>query len=84
MVLKKILLLILLCFSVATYGQQRKIKILKSELSYSDEDKHPGATILIGKVKIQHAGAILYCKKAFYYRENNFFKAIFIFFLIPM
>ena len=76
MVLKKILLLILLCFSVATFSQQRKIKILKSELSYSDEDKHPGATILIGKVKIQHAGAILYCKKAFYYREDNFFKAI--------
>lgn len=76
MILKKILLLIVLCFSVATFSQQRKIKILKSELSYADDDKHPGATILIGKVKIQHAGAILYCQKAFYYREDNFFKAI--------
>ena len=77
MVLKKILLLILLCFSVVSFSQQkRKIKILESELSYTDEDKHPGATILIGKVKIQHAGAILNCQKAFYYREENFFKAI--------
>jgi lipopolysaccharide export system protein LptA len=59
-----------------TYAQQRKIKILRSELSYTDEEKHPGATILIGKVKIQHAGAILDCKKAFYYRADNFFKAI--------
>lgn len=76
MIMKKILLLLLLCFSVASFSQQRKIRILKSELSYTDEDKHPGATILIGKVKIQHAGAILNCKKAFYYREENFFKAI--------
>ena len=74
--LKRILFLIILCISVVGYSQQRKIKILKSELSYTDEDKHPGATILIGKVKIQHAGAILNCQKAFYYREENFFKAI--------
>lgn len=45
-------------------------------MSYTDEEKHPGATILIGKVKIQHAGAILDCKKAFFYRADNFFKAI--------
>ncbi len=57
-------------------SQQRKIKILKSDLSYTDEEKHPGATILIGHVKIAHAGAILDCKKAFFYRKDNFFKAI--------
>lgn len=74
--MKKILLLILLFFSICSFSQQRKIKILRSELSYTDEEKHPGATILIGKVKIQHAGAIMDCKKAFYYREQNFFKAI--------
>lgn len=66
----------MLFFSIFSFSQQRKIKILKSELSYTDEEKHPGATILIGNVKIQHAGAILDCKKAFYYRADNFFKAI--------
>jgi lipopolysaccharide export system protein LptA len=74
--LKKILLILILT-SVASFGQQqKKINILHSDLSYPGEEKYPGAIILIGKVKIQHAGAILDCKKAFYYKDENFFKAI--------
>ncbi|MEQ6124094.1 OstA-like protein [Pseudotenacibaculum sp. MALMAid0570] len=74
--MKKILLAIFVLSCFVGFSQQRKIKILKSELSYTDEEKHPGATILIGKVKIEHEGAILDCQKAFYYRKDNFFKAI--------
>jgi lipopolysaccharide export system protein LptA len=74
--MKKVLLLVLISFSVFSFAQQKKIEILKSELSYADEEKYPGALILIGKVKMRHAGAILDCKKAFYYKADNFFKAI--------
>jgi len=57
-------------------SQQKKITIKKSDLSYSDEEKYPGATILIGNVLMEHEGALLSCKKAFFYKERNFFKAI--------
>ena len=56
MVLKKILLLILLCFSVASFSQQRKIRILKSELSYTDEDNMQDAYgLLNGRVSFYSA-----------------------------
>ena len=56
-------------------AQQKKL-IYKAELQYADEEKYPGATVLVGAVKMTHAGAILTCKKAFYYKKTNFFKAI--------
>ena len=74
--MKKALLYFLLGISLNVSSQQRKIKILKSEISYTDEDTYPGATILLGKVKMSHAGAILNCHRAFYYKDDNFFKAI--------
>ena len=46
------------------------------KIQFSDEEKYPGATVLIGKVTMIHAGAVLTSKKAFYYKETNFFKAI--------
>lgn len=49
---------------------------MSSEISTSDEEKYPGATILIGNVKVAHEGATLDCKRALLYREKNIFKAI--------
>ena len=71
------LLIFFLALSQSVMGQDKRIKILPSEnISYRDEANFPGADILIGEVKIAHEGAILTCKKAFYYQEKNFFKAI--------
>ncbi len=49
---------------------------MSSEISTVDEDKFPGATILIGNVKVAHEGATLDCKRALLYREKNIFQAI--------
>ena len=56
-------------------SQAKKISIEKTEYSYPGEGKFEGATILIGNVKMSHAGAKLTCKKALYYKDKNFFKA---------
>jgi lipopolysaccharide export system protein LptA len=74
--LKKIQVIILLfVVSNVCFSQQKKIKF-DAEIQFSDEEKYPGATVLIGKVTMIHAGAVLTSKKAFYYKETNFFKAI--------
>ena len=40
-----------------------------------DEEKLPGATILLGHVKIKHEGITLKCKKAIHYKNDNYIKA---------
>ena len=72
--MKKIILLFFF-ISFVSFSQTKQIKILSSKYSYFDEKKYPGATVLLGNVKIAHEGAILDCKKALYYKEKNFFKA---------
>ena len=74
--MKRVLLVVFILSSFIGLSQQKKINIIHSDLSYTDEKKYPGATILIGGVKISHEGAILNCKKAFYYQKDNFFKGI--------
>ena len=73
--MKKILTILFIFISCLGFSQQKKIKF-DADLQFADEEKYPGATVLIGKVKMIHAGAILTSKKAFYYKEDNFFKAI--------
>lgn len=70
-----ILFCLFISFSVG-FTQTRKIEILSSKISTANEEKFPGATILIGNVKIAHEGATLSCQKALYYQKENFFKAI--------
>lgn len=74
--MKKILLFILVITYIQVSSQNKRIKILSSKISTFDEKKWPGATILIGDVKIAHEGATLDCKRALLYREQNIFKAI--------
>ena len=57
------------------FSQNKKI-IYEAEIQEADEKKYPGATLLIGKVKMTHEGAVLTCKQALYYKERNFFRAI--------
>ena len=50
--------------------------IYSAEQQYVDEDRFPGATVLLGNVKMTHEGAILTCKQALFYQKENFFKAL--------
>jgi lipopolysaccharide export system protein LptA len=50
--------------------------VYSADLQYVDEEEYPGATVLIGNVKMTHAGALLTCKQALFYQKENFFKAL--------
>lgn len=70
-------LVFLFCFSFFTLiAQNKKIRIISSDISTVDEKKFPDATILIGNVKIAHEGATLDCKRALLYKKKNLFEAI--------
>lgn len=74
--LKKLFLFTFLLFAITSYSQARRIKILSTEQATADEKKYPGATILIGNVKMEHEGATLDCKRALLYKKENIFKAL--------
>ncbi len=74
--LKKLFLFSFLIISIASFSQAKKIKILSTQLSTTDQEKYPDATILIGNVKMAHEGATLECKRALLYQKENIFKAL--------
>ncbi|WP_348702961.1 OstA-like protein [Tenacibaculum sp. 190524A02b] len=73
--MKRLFILTFLFLAVQGFSQTKKIKVLSSQFSEADEEKYPGATILIGDVKIAHEGATLDCKRALLYKKKNLFKA---------
>ncbi|MDB4497413.1 hypothetical protein N9254_08090, partial [Flavobacteriaceae bacterium] len=73
--MKNLLIIFFVLITSIGFSQKKKI-IYDADLQFVDEEKYPGATVLIGNVKMIHAGAILTSKKAFYYKKENFFKAI--------
>ncbi len=75
-ILKKLFLLTLLLFSIGSYSQAKIIKILSTDQSISDDEKYPGAKVLIGNVKMKHEGATLESKFALFYQKENIFKAV--------
>ncbi|WP_422091959.1 OstA-like protein [Tenacibaculum ovolyticum] len=74
--MKKIFFFTFLLISIVGYSQSKRIKILSTQLSTADEEKYPGATILSGKVKMEHEGATLDCQRALFYKKENIFKAV--------
>ncbi|MDY0779392.1 OstA-like protein [Tenacibaculum sp. IB213877] len=74
--MKKVFFFILCIATTISFSQTKKIQILSSEISTVDEEKYPGATILIGNVKIAHEGATLDCKRALLYKDKNLFQAV--------
>ena len=74
--MKRLFILFFLLGSIGVFSQTKKIRVLSSEYSEADEKKYPGATILIGNVKIAHEGATLDCKQALLYKKENLFKAL--------
>ena len=57
-------------------AQEKKKIEYTAEIQEVDEIKYPGATILLGNVKMKHEGIDLTCQQALYYQKQNFFKAI--------
>jgi lipopolysaccharide export system protein LptA len=71
----KALLILLFIFSSIAFGQGKRISIVHSDNSTIDEEKLPGATVLLGNVYIKHEGISLQCKKAIHYTKDNYIKA---------
>ena len=73
--MNKLIIFTFLLINFLGFSQSKKM-IYSAEQQYVDEEKYPGATILIGNVKMIHAGAVLTCKQALFYQKENFFKAL--------
>lgn len=74
--MKRFFFLLLIIYTTTSFSQEkRKIKYY-AEQQEADEEKYPGATMLLGNVKMNHEGIILTCQKALFYKKENFFKAI--------
>ena len=73
---RNIIILFIFCFSAVSFGQERKKIEYTAEIQEVDEVKFPGASILLGNVKMKHEGIDLTCQQALYYQKKNFFKAI--------
>ena len=72
----KVFFLFLITFTTISFSQEKRKIEYYAEQQEADEDKYPGATILIGNVKMNHEGINLTCQQALYYKKQNFFKAI--------
>ncbi len=65
----------MILFSLNSFSQEKKKLTYKAEIQEVNEEKFPGANILIGNVKMIHDGVELTCQQALYYQKQNFFKA---------
>ncbi|WP_197482119.1 OstA-like protein [Polaribacter atrinae] len=74
--MKRILFLFLIFSSFISFSQEKRKIQYYAEQQEADEEKYPGATLLIGNVKMIHDGIILTSQQALYYKDKNFFKAI--------
>ena len=75
-ILKRIFFLLLLFTSLVSFSQEKKKLKYYAEQQDTDEEKYPGATMLLGKVKMTQDGIVLTCQQALFYKKQNFFKAI--------
>ena len=73
--MKRVFFLFFILISPLIFSQTKKINY-EAEIQEADEEKYPGATLLIGNVKMTHDGIVLTSQQALFYKEKNFFKAI--------
>ena len=74
--MKRFSFLLLILFTSISFCQEKRKIEYQAEIQEADEEKYPGASILIGNVKMNHEGIDLTCQQALYYKKENFFKAI--------
>lgn len=58
-----------------SFSQQRKIQLIHADNTIKDDTKYPDAIVALGNVQVAHEGAILSCKQALIYQEDNIVKA---------
>lgn len=73
--MKKIIFISFILFSISSFSQSKKIKILNADNTMADP-RYPGATISLGNVFLEHEGATLRCDKAYIYQETKLIKAM--------
>jgi lipopolysaccharide export system protein LptA len=73
--LKKALFISFLLISCIGFSQNKKIKILRADNTYTDPH-FPGATISLGNVFVEHEGATIRCDKAYIYGDTKVIKAM--------
>ena len=74
--MKRLFFLLLLFSAVISFSQEKRKIQYYAEQQETDEERYPGATLLLGKVKMTHEGIVLTCQQALFYKKENFFKAI--------
>lgn len=78
--LKKLFSFILLAgfiLSFQTLLAQEKKKIIVEYADFSDvnEMEMPNAVLLTGNIRVRHEGAVLFCNKAYFFKNENYIKA---------
>lgn len=73
--MKQFLFILVSLLTLLSTAQQKKIKILHADYSFSDEEKYPNAIVVLGNVMVEHEGATLQCKQALIYQKSNIIKA---------
>ena len=58
-----------------SFSQQKKIQLIHADNTIKDDTKYPDAIVALGNVKVAHEGAILSCKQALIYQDDNIVKA---------
>lgn len=71
----KIFFIAFILITSIVFAQGKRISIVKSDNSSIDEERLPGATILLGNILIKHEGISLRCKKAIHYKSDNYIRA---------
>lgn len=74
--MKRVTFILLIIFTSISFSQEKRKIEYQAEIQEADEERYPGASILIGNVKMNHEGIKLTCQQALYYKKQNFFKAI--------
>ena len=75
MIYKYFIYLLFLAGFINGFSQAKKIKILHAENTFVSPE-YPGATVSLGNVLVEHAGATLRCDKAYIYQETKLIKAM--------
>ena len=73
--MKTRLFIAFLFISLVGFSQQRKIQLIHADNTIKDDSKYPDAIVALGHVQVAHEGAILSCKQALIYQEDNIIKA---------
>jgi len=74
--LKNILIITFFIFSYFSFSQEKaEIKVIRSDFVDMDQEEFPDATLFVGNVQVEHAGATMFCDKAYLFQKTNIIQA---------